>query len=555
VFPEHFRPTASCLHFVHGIASTFRITQSVAGRESLVEVQPSDPMPAPLLAMHGIGKTFDGVQALRDVDLTIRAGEVHALIGENGAGKSTLLNIMSGVINDYQGQVLLAGRPVRFSSPQVAQKAGVATVFQELDLVPGLSVAHNMFLGHEPRRGGLFVDNVTMHRRTAELLRRVGGRISPRTIVGSLRLGQQQAVAIAKALAAAEPRILILDEPTAALSAHEVELLFDIVRRLRTNGVGIVFISHRLEEVGQVGDRVTVLRDGQIVATLPASTPQAELVPLLTGRPTREMFPTRGPTGGPVRLRLTDFTYRLRRPTPEWQEPEAVDLTVHEGEIVGLVGLLGAGRTELLQSIYGAAPPGRRSGRVEVDGWPFRPRTRSIRSALLHGVGFVPDDRRGSGLVTTRNVTENLVLADLERLSSGGFVRRGRLLEAVRWAFTALGIKAAGGAAAILSLSGGNQQKVVIGRALLRKPRLLLLDEPTRGVDVGAKADIYHLVRSLTATGLAVIVASSELPELAGWCDRLVVLRRGRVAAEVPPDTDPAVILSLAGDDFPGDLP
>lgn len=360
-----------------------------------MEVQHSDPTSAPLLAMHGIGKTFDGVQALRDVDLTVQAGEVHALIGENGAGKSTLMNIMSGVITDHQGKVFLAGRPVRFSSPQVAQKAGVATVFQELDLVPGLSVAHNMFLGHEPRRGGLFVDNVTMHRRTEELLRRVGGRISPRTIVGSLRLGQQQAVAIAKALAAAEPKILILDEPTAALSVHEVELLFDIVRRLRAHGVGIVFISHRLEEIGQIGDRVTVVRDGQIVATLPASTPQAELVPLLTGRPTREIFPTRGPTGKPVRLRLIDFTYRPSRPTPEWQEPEAINLTVREGEIVGLVGLLGAGRTELLQSIYGAAPSGRRSGRVEVDGRPVG--TRSIRSAMLHGVGYVPDDRRGSG--------------------------------------------------------------------------------------------------------------------------------------------------------------
>ena len=516
-----------------------------------MDVRSSDPTSAPLLAMHGIGKTFDGIQALRDVDLSVRAGEVHALIGENGAGKSTLMNIMSGVITDYHGQVRLAGQPVRFSSPQAAQKAGVATVFQELDLVPGLSVAHNMFLGQEPLRGGLFVDNVAMRRRTEELLQRVGGRISPHATVGSLRLGQQQAVAIAKALAAAEPKILILDEPTAALSAHEVGLLFDIVRRLRARGVGIVFISHRLEEVGQIGDRVTVVRDGRIVATLPASTPQAELVPLLTGRPAHEMFPGRGKAGEPVRLRLTDFTYRLSRASAEWQEPEGINLDVHEGEIVGLVGLLGAGRTELLQAIYGAAPPGRQHGRVEVDGRPAG--ARSIRSAMAHGVGFVPDDRRGSGLVTTRNVTENLVLANLKRLSTGGFVRRGRLLDAIRWAFTALGIKAASGTAAILSLSGGNQQKVIIGRVLLRKPRLLLLDEPTRGVDVGAKADIYHLVRSLTATGLAVVVASSELPELLGWCDRLVVLRQGRVAAELPPDTDPAVILSLASDDILGD--
>jgi ribose transport system ATP-binding protein len=499
-----------------------------------------------MLDMRSIGKTFGGIQALRGVDLSIQAGEVHALIGENGAGKSTLMNIMSGVINDYRGTVRLAGQAVRFSSPQAALKAGVATVFQELDLVPGLSVAHNLFLGREPRRGGLFVDNPAMYRRSEELLHRVGGRISPRTTVAALRLGQQQAVAIAKALAVAEPRILILDEPTAALSVPEVARLFEIVRRLRSHGVAIVFISHRLEEVEQVGDRVTVLRDGQVVGTLPASAPQAELVPLLTGRPAGAMFPARGSTGEALRLKLTNFTYRLNRPAPEWQEPKGVNLTVRAGEIVGLVGLLGAGRTELLQAVYGAAPPGRPNGKVEIDGRPVPPR--SIRSAQQRGVGFVPDDRRGSGLVTTRNVTENLILANLKHLSSLGIVRPARLRSAVRWAFTSLRIKAASGNAAILSLSGGNQQKVLIGRILLRTPKVLLLDEPTRGVDVGAKADIYRLVRSLTANGLAVVVASSELPELAGWCDRLVVLRRGRVVAEVAPDTDPAAILALAGD-------
>lgn len=508
--------------------------------------------PPPLLALRNTRKSFGGVHALRGVDFSVRAGEVHVLIGENGAGKSTLMNIMSGVIDGYDGEMLLAGRPVRFSSPNAAQKAGVATVFQELDLVPGLSVADNLFLGYEPCRRKFFVDNATMRRRAGQLLQRVGGRISPRAVVAGLRLGQQQLVAIAKALSA-EAKILILDEPTAALPEHEVELLFDVVRRLRAQGVGVVFISHRLDEIARIGDRVTVMRDGKVVATLSADTSPADLMPLLTGRPWQEMFPPRAGATGSVRLRLTDFSYQLKRPAPDWQAPNGISMTVREGEIVGLVGLLGAGRTELLQTIYGAAPPGRSKGEILLNGAASR--WGSTLSAMGRGIGFVPDDRRGSGLIPTFDVAQNLALASLTSLSTIGVVRPAKLRAAVAWAVERFGIRASSPTASILSLSGGNQQKVLIGRALLREPKLLLLDEPTRGIDVGAKADIYRLIRSLTAAGLAVLVASSELPELAGWCDRLLVLREGRVVAEVAPDTDPAVILSLTRDTPVEDLP
>jgi ribose transport system ATP-binding protein len=504
----------------------------------------------PVLEMTGIRKSFGGVHALRGIDFSVRPGEIHALLGENGAGKSTLMNIMCGALSDYHGQMRLEGQVVRFSSPHAAQKAGVATVFQELDLVPGLPVADNLSLGREPTRRLLFLDGRRMRRTAERALAVVGASIAARTTVSALRLGEQQIVAIAKALTA-DARILILDEPTAALSAHEVELLFDLMRGLRESGVGIVFISHRLDEVAKVADRVTVMRDGRVVAVLPGSTTPEELVPLLTGRPARDMFPARTTVRDRVCLRTNDFGYRLRRPSASWREPTGVSLTVREGEIVGLVGLLGSGRTELLQAICGAAPPGRTLGTVEINGRTVR--LNSIISGQRQGIGFVPDDRRRDGLVPTRDVAQNLALSSLSRLSTAGFVRRGRQREAVRWAFEAFGIKASTPAAPILSLSGGNQQKVLIGRALLREPHLLLLDEPTRGVDVAAKADIYRLVRSLAAQGLAVLVASSELPELAGWCDRLVVLRDGRVVVDVAPDTDPALVLASAGGATPPD--
>jgi ribose transport system ATP-binding protein len=501
------------------------------------------PLGTPLLELRGAGRSFGAVRALDGVDFEVHAGEVHVLVGENGAGKSTLMNILSGVLSEYEGQLLLAGRPIGFASPHGAQRSGIATVFQELDLVPGLTVSENLFLGHELLRWGGLVDRKRMRARACELLERVGGKISPRSLVGDLRLGERQLVTIARALSY-DVKVLILDEPTAALSEHEVESLFAVMRALRDQGVGQVFISHRLEEITRIGDRVTVMRDGRVVANVSAGTPVAELAPLLTGRSETQMFPARTGVVGDVAFGLEEFGHRPRRVTASRQEPSGVDLTVRHGEIVGLAGLLGAGRTELLEAVFGAAPAGRSCGRVTVNGRAVS--TGSIRAAQRHGIQFVPDDRRTDGLVGHRSVGQNLTLAVAAPLARAGVVRGSRRREAVARAIREFGIKTASQDAGIGTLSGGNQQKVLIGRALLRDPKVLLLDEPTRGIDVGAKADVYRLIRSLADRGLAVLVASSELTELLGWCDRVLVMNRGRVVAEVGSDTDPARVLALA---------
>ncbi|HEY6798683.1 MAG TPA: sugar ABC transporter ATP-binding protein [Kineosporiaceae bacterium] len=493
----------------------------------------------PLLRARGIRVSFGGVEALRGVDFELRSGQIHALLGGNGAGKSTLMNVIGGVITRYRGRFELDGRCVRFGSPRDAQRAGVSTVYQELDLVPGLTVADNLVLAREPvGRAGLFVRSPDAL--VARPLERVAAPCSPRAVVGGLRLGERQLVAIAKALYD-EAKILILDEPTAALTSQEVQVLFEALRGLREQGVGIVFISHRLEEIPQIADTVTVLRDGAVVARAAPDTPALELTRLLTGRRHGQLYPpkadpSRSGSPGRERLRLRGFGYQLSRPRTGWTEPVDVDVTVRAGEVVGLAGLLGAGRSELLEALTGAAPRGRAVGRVEVDGQPLR--VGGVRRAQRRGIGYVPDDRHRSGFVAQASIADNLTMACLDSLCTAGFVRTRKARAATAWAFQELGIVAASPEAGILSLSGGNQQKVVMGRALLRNPGLLLLDEPTRGVDVGAKADIYRLIRRLTLDGLAVLVASSELPELIGLCDRLVVLASGRVVAEVPASTE-----------------
>jgi ribose transport system ATP-binding protein len=484
-----------------------------------------------LFTMRGIGKSFGSFAALDAVDFDVRAGEVHALLGENGAGKSTLMNIMSGVTGSSTGEMRLRGNVVRFSSPAAAQSVGVATVFQELDLVPSLSVAANLFLGHEPANGRFFIDNAALVRRASDLLSTVGSTIDPTRLVRSLRLGEQQIVAIAKALSF-QASVLVLDEPTAALPSNDVQQLFTLIRELRIRGVGIVYISHRLEEVPAIADRVTILRDGVVVATVAASTPQAELASLLIGRTSDELFPVRPTVGNEVRLQLIDYSYVLRHARPGWREPSHISLAVGKGEIVGLAGLLGSGRTELLESLFGAAPPGTPSGRVEVDGKAFE--TRNVPLAQRAGLAFVTDDRRGSGFVAQRNVAENLALSSLHAMGRWGLIAKRRVRETALRAMKTYGVKASSPSARMLSLSGGNQQKVVLARSLLRSPGFLLLDEPTRGVDVGAKAEIYRLLRRLTSDGLGVLVASSEMPELLGLCDRILVMQRGAVVAEFP---------------------
>jgi ribose transport system ATP-binding protein len=500
-------------------------------------------MTAPLVAMEGVTKHFGGVRALRGVDFELHAGEIHALLGENGAGKSTLMSVLSGVYAPDAGTLKIDGTSVRFASPREAQAAGIATIFQELDLVPSLDVAANLFLGRELRRPGGFLDVRAMRREARKRLTDIELDIDVERLVGNLSIGHRQVVAIVKALSYAS-RVLIMDEPTAALTVGEVERLFAIMRRLSASGVGIVYISHRLEEVPQIADRVTVMRDGRIAGVTEPNAPQAELVSLLVGRPLDELFPARPAAIGHRLLHLQDAGFRPTRKRAGWQCPEAISLDVHAGEIVGLAGVMGAGRTELLSALYGTGLAGSWFGTVEVDGRPVR--LESIRAARRAGIAFVTDDRRGSGLMLRMSVGRNLVMSVLQRISPSGLMSVAREAAAVAQSLGQFDIRPRNAAIAVGALSGGNQQKVVLAKEILGNPRLLLLDEPTRGVDVGAKGEIYARLSELAAQGLGILVASSEMPELIGLCDRIVVLREGRNVAEFRGAVDEHTVLAAA---------
>ncbi len=499
-------------------------------------------MTAPLLNMRGVTKRFGGVQALRGVDFDLHAGEIHALLGENGAGKSTLMGVLAGVHAPDEGSVEIDGQPVHFASPRDAQAAGIATIFQELDLAPGLDVTANLFLGRELTAGGV-LSFAAMRREAEKRLSALEMAIGADRLVADLSIGQRQVVAIVKALSYAS-RVLIMDEPTAALTTGEVERLFAIMRRLAASGVGIVYISHRLEEVPQIADRVTVMRDGRVAGTTAADAPQAELVRLLVGRPLDELYPPRAAARGKRLLHLAGAAYQPRRPRAGWQAPQDVSLDVHAGEIVGLAGVMGAGRTELLTALFGAAPAGRWRGTVEVDDRPAS--LGSIRAARRSGLAFVTDDRRGSGLMLRMSVARNLVMSVLRRISPGGLMSGAREAAAVTRSLGQFDIRPRNPALAVGALSGGNQQKVVLAKEVLDEPRLLLLDEPTRGVDVGAKGEIYARLRELASQGLGVLVASSEMPELIGLCDRIVVLREGRNVASFDGAVDEHTVLEAA---------
>jgi ribose transport system ATP-binding protein len=495
-----------------------------------------------LLEMRGVTKSFGGAQALRGVDFTLNRGEIHALLGENGAGKSTLMNILSGVITPDGGEMRLDGEAVRFADPRAAQAAGIATVFQELDLVPSLDVAANLYLGRELTRAGV-LDRAAMRRGARERLTALGMEFDLDQPVGELSVGRRQVVAIVKALTYAS-KILVLDEPTAALTAAEVDRLIALMREIASRGVGIVFISHRLEEVPRIADRVTVFRDGRVAGETSPKAPQSELVALLVGRPLDELFPPRGQTFGAPALRLEHAAFRPNNARPGWQAPQDVSLTVRAGEVVGLAGIMGAGRTELLTALYGAAGPGRWSGTVEIAGMPAT--LTSISGARARGLGFVTDDRRGGGLMLRDSVGRNLVSAVLKRVSPGFLMSPRREADLARNGVKLFDVRPPRLELAVGALSGGNQQKVVLAKEVLAGPRLLLLDEPTRGVDVGAKGEIYARVRDLAAEGLGVLIASSEMPELLGLCDRIVVLRGGRTVAEFGPGASEHEVLAVA---------
>ncbi|MFI6031055.1 sugar ABC transporter ATP-binding protein [Amycolatopsis magusensis] len=487
---------------------------------------------APLVAMTGISKSYGGVRAIRDAEFTVHAGEVHALLGENGAGKSTLMKVLAGEVGGYRGEIRIDGEPARFGGPADAQRAGISMISQELDLVPALSVAENIFLGREPRTRLGTLDRRRMRTAARELLARTGVDLEPKRPVEHLRTGEQQLVTIAKALSL-DARVLIMDEPTSALPPAEAEQLFRVIAELRAGGVGIVYISHRMAEIGRLADRATVLRNGRVVAEFDAREMTAEQASeAMVGRRVDQLYGTEhGRAGGRALLEVKNLAVRPRRPVPGRREPAGISLRVAEGEIVGLAGLLGSGRTELLETLYGVGTPGRWTGRVRLHGKEIHPK--GPREALRHGIAFVPEDRRTSGLALEHSVLANTVLSVVGRIARFGVVPAARERQAAMSTAERLGITLSGLAAPAGSLSGGNQQKVVLGRNLLSEPALLLLDDPTRGVDVGAKAEIYRLLAEIAAQGVGVLLASSELAELTGVCDRVVVLREGRSVREL----------------------
>ncbi|CAM5285995.1 sugar ABC transporter ATP-binding protein [Streptomyces avidinii] len=477
----------------------------------------------PLLTMSGITKSFPGVRALDGVDLEVYAGDVHCVLGQNGAGKSTLIKILAGVHRPDGGRITWRGEDVSPGSPIAAMRLGIATIYQELDLVEGLSVAENVFLGHEPTSARFFVRARAARTAAAQLLKRLGhGEIDPARQVGELSAAQRQIVSMARALSH-EVRLIVMDEPSAALDPEEVDNLFRTVRDLTAEGVAVIYISHRLEEIRRIGDRVTVLKDGRTVARgLPAkSTSTGEVVTLMTGRDVEHVFPARPHRAGAHRAEPVLRVEGLAR----HGEFAPVDLELRPGEIVGLAGLVGSGRSEILETVYGARRP--TAGRVVVDGVPLRPG--SVRAAVRAGIGLAPEERKAQGLLMMESVTRNVTLSTLSRYSRGGWLDHQRERVAAQRATRELSLRPDDPDTPVRTLSGGNQQKAVLARWLLRGCRILLLDEPTRGVDIGARAELYAVIRRLADDGLAVLLVSSEVPEVLGLADRVLVLREGAV--------------------------
>jgi len=499
----------------------------------------SSATPEPLLQMTGIVKQFPGARALDGVDLDVLPGEVHCLLGQNGAGKSTLIKVLAGAHRPDEGTIVWRGERVELAFPMAAMRAGIATIYQELDLVEGLSVAENIFLGHESATAGVLHRRETQDKARA-LLQRLGhGEIPPAREVGRLSPAGKQVVSMARALSH-DARLIVMDEPSAVLAHDEVGNLFRVIRDLTRAGVAVVYISHRLDEIRAIGDRVTVLKDGRTVARgLDArTTATSTVVTLMTGRSVEHVFPVRTATAPGLPAEPLLQVEHLSAPGAF----DDVSFSVHSGEIVGIAGLVGSGRSELLETVYGARH--RSAGRVVVDGKPLR--ASSVSAAVRAGLGLAPEERKSQALLLGEDVVRNTSLPVTQRFARLGVLDRRRERRSVDEVTQALDVRPADPLRIVRTLSGGNQQKVVLARWLLASSRVLLLDEPTRGVDVGARAEIYALIRRLADEGAAVLLVSSEVPEVLGLADRVLVMREGRIVAEAPAaDLEESHVLDL----------
>ncbi|MBW4566151.1 MAG: sugar ABC transporter ATP-binding protein [Mojavia pulchra JT2-VF2] len=479
------------------------------------------PTATPVLEMQGITKRFHGVPALQNVNLTIYPGEVHALMGENGAGKSTLMKILAGAYIADEGEIRINGNPVKITDPATARQAGINLIYQELNVAPNLTVTENIFMGSELRRGQ-FLDRQAMEQEARQVLQSLGASFATTDIVGTLSIAEQQQVEIARALKD-KSRILVMDEPTAALSDRETERLFEVIRKLRDDGIAIIYISHRMEEVYALANRISVLRDGQYVGSLTRDeiSPQ-RLVQMMVGRPMQDFYEHQRRTNfGPVVLEVRNIS--------DGRKIEPASFEIHAGEILGLAGLVGAGRTELSRLIFGADR--KASGEVFLDGKKLN--INSPSDAIAAGIGYVPEDRKDQGLFLEMSSRKNIALNRLKQDAKAGVVNWGSVNQIATEAVENFHIRLANLEIRAVDLSGGNQQKLLLARWLAIKPKVLMLDEPTRGVDIGAKSEIYRIMSELAAYGIAILMVSSELPEIVGMSDRVLVMREGQLVGEL----------------------
>jgi len=489
------------------------------------------------LRLKNISKKFGDSYALLDISFEVERGEIHALCGENGAGKSTLIKILSGVYSsgNYAGSFFIDGKEIQFKNIHEAEQSGVAVIHQELSLVKNMSIAENTFLGKEFSRYGIIAQH-TLHSETKKLLEKVGLNHSPEKEVSELGIGEQQLVEIAKALSK-KAQLLILDEPTTALTEVETEKLFSLLRELKSHGATIIYISHRLKEIKSLCDKVTVLRDGKFIATKSVNEiSERELIHLMVGREITELYPEPNSEIGETVLELKNFIPNVqldlqssRNKKSDFKSDSGINLSVHSGEILGIAGLMGSGRTELLMSVAGAE---KYSGKIFLNGKEVK--FNSPADALSHGVALVSEDRKRFGLVLPQSIRFNLNLSTLKKISSSTVVSRSKELLQTLSSIEQMRVKNSSAEQAVENLSGGNQQKVVLGKMLLTQPKLLLLDEPTRGIDVGARAEIYELIHKLAAQGMAIILVSSDLPEVLGMSHRIAVMHEGKIVAEFP---------------------